>query len=57
VTVAGACTSIGCWRSTAALKGLISVRLDQDVLAKLREAGPGWDGRWSNRPNDRSKAI
>ncbi len=26
----------------AAVKEQISVRLDPDVLAKLREAGPGW---------------
>jgi len=26
-------------------KEQISVRLDQDVLAKLREAGPGWQSR------------
>ena len=26
-------------------KELISVRLDPDVLAKLREAGPGWQSQ------------
>jgi len=29
----------------AAAKEQISVRLDPDVLAKLREAGPGWQSR------------
>jgi uncharacterized protein (DUF4415 family) len=27
------------------VKEQISVRLDPDVLAKLREAGPGWQSR------------
>jgi uncharacterized protein (DUF4415 family) len=30
---------------TDAPKEQISVRLDQDVLAKLREAGPGWQSQ------------
>jgi len=30
---------------SAAVKEQISVRLDADVLAKLREAGPGWQSR------------
>jgi hypothetical protein len=30
---------------SAAPKEQISVRLDQDVLAKLREAGPGWQSQ------------
>ena len=30
-----------------AAKELVSLRLDPDVLAKLREAGPGWQSRVS----------
>lgn len=30
---------------SAAVKEQISVRLDPDVVAKLREAGPGWQSR------------
>lgn len=30
---------------SAAAKEQISVRLDPDVLAKLREAGPGWQSQ------------
>ncbi|WP_428538493.1 BrnA antitoxin family protein [Rhodopila sp.] len=30
---------------SAARKELTSVRLDPDVLAKLREAGPGWQSQ------------
>ena len=30
---------------SAAAKEQISVRLDPDVVAKLREAGPGWQSR------------
>jgi uncharacterized protein (DUF4415 family) len=30
---------------SAATKEQISVRLDPDVVAKLREAGPGWQSR------------
>ena len=30
---------------SAAVKEQISVRLDPDVIAKLREAGPGWQSR------------
>lgn len=31
--------------STGNAKELISVRLDQEVLAKLRKAGPGWQSQ------------
>ena len=31
--------------ATGNAKELISVRLSRDVLAKLREAGPGWQSR------------
>lgn len=30
---------------TGNAKELISVRLDRDVVAKLREAGPGWQSQ------------
>jgi uncharacterized protein (DUF4415 family) len=30
---------------TGSAREVISVRLDRDVLAKLREAGPGWHGQ------------
>ena len=30
---------------SAAAKAQISVRLDPDVIAKLREAGPGWQSQ------------
>ena len=30
---------------TGDAKELVSIRLDPDVLAKLREAGPGWQAR------------
>ena len=30
---------------TGNAKELVSLRLDQDVLAKLRQAGPGWQTR------------
>lgn len=29
----------------AATKQMVSMRLDQDLLARLREAGPGWQKR------------
>lgn len=29
----------------APLKEAVSIRLDRDVLARLRESGPGWQGR------------
>lgn len=29
-------------------KELVTIRLDPDVLAKLREAGPGWQARVSD---------
>jgi len=32
---------------TGNAKELVSLRLDQDVLAKLREAGPGWQSQVS----------
>lgn len=34
--------------STGKAKELVSLRMDRDVLAKLREAGPGWQSQVSD---------